>query len=174
MPVASVKSGAIFEKRLIEAYIAQHGKDPVSGEELGAADLIDLKCMAFPDEGFPLRLLMTPSLDYCSAATAYLHFDPSATGSLPERVGRPRSRDARAPSADDAGAAGAVDGAVPVRRGHTGDYEIDQGERRGSRRTEPGDGGCRRGVSGGGNRADGVGRPAASAGDPGTGGGSQG
>lgn len=59
MPVASVKSGAIFEKRLIEAYISQHGKDPVSGEELEAADLIDLKCMAFPDEVFPFRLLTT-------------------------------------------------------------------------------------------------------------------
>ncbi|KAL7266932.1 hypothetical protein RUND412_010502 [Rhizina undulata] len=42
-PVASVKSGSVFEKRLIEAYIAEHGKDPVTGEELTTADLIELK-----------------------------------------------------------------------------------------------------------------------------------
>lgn len=33
----------MFEKRLIEAYIAEHGKDPVNGEELTTDDLIDLK-----------------------------------------------------------------------------------------------------------------------------------
>ncbi|KAI5812116.1 WD40-repeat-containing domain protein [Pyronema omphalodes] len=42
-PVASSKSGTVFEKRLIEAYIAEHGKDPVTGEELSTADLIELK-----------------------------------------------------------------------------------------------------------------------------------
>ncbi|TGZ82975.1 putative cell cycle control protein [Ascodesmis nigricans] len=43
IPVASAKSGTVFEKRLIEAYIAEHGKDPVTGEELTTADLIELK-----------------------------------------------------------------------------------------------------------------------------------
>lgn len=43
MPVASAKSGTVFEKRLIEAYIAEHGKDPITGEELTASDLIELK-----------------------------------------------------------------------------------------------------------------------------------
>lgn len=33
----------MFEKRLIEAYIAEHHKDPVNGEELEVSDLIDLK-----------------------------------------------------------------------------------------------------------------------------------
>ncbi|KAI5807098.1 WD40-repeat-containing domain protein [Geopyxis carbonaria] len=42
-PVASSKSGTVFEKRLIEAYIAEHGKDPITGEELSTADLIELK-----------------------------------------------------------------------------------------------------------------------------------
>ncbi|KAA8899762.1 WD40-repeat-containing domain protein [Sphaerosporella brunnea] len=42
-PVASAKSGTVFEKRLIEAYIAEHGKDPLTGEELSMADLIELK-----------------------------------------------------------------------------------------------------------------------------------
>lgn len=42
-PVVSVKSGNVFEKRLIEKYIADHGKDPVTGEELTADDLIEVK-----------------------------------------------------------------------------------------------------------------------------------
>ncbi|KAH8153507.1 uncharacterized protein LAJ45_02320 [Morchella importuna] len=43
VPVASTKSGVVFEKRLIEAYIAEHGKDPVTGEDLTTADLVELK-----------------------------------------------------------------------------------------------------------------------------------
>ncbi|KAI6874679.1 cell cycle control protein, partial [Hortaea werneckii] len=44
-PVASRKSGVgnVFEKRLIEAYIAENGTDPVNGEELSPDDLVDLK-----------------------------------------------------------------------------------------------------------------------------------
>ncbi|KAF2421558.1 cell cycle control protein [Tothia fuscella] len=42
-PVASLKSGSIFEKRLIESYIADHGTDPVTGEDLTPSDLIELK-----------------------------------------------------------------------------------------------------------------------------------
>ncbi|MCJ1308959.1 hypothetical protein MMC25_002614 [Agyrium rufum] len=43
VPVVSVKSGNVFEKRLIEVYIAENGTDPVTNEELTTADLIDLK-----------------------------------------------------------------------------------------------------------------------------------
>lgn len=59
MPVASKKSGrsstikecnvvtkllgTIFEKRLIEAYIAENSTDPVTNEELTTDDLIDIK-----------------------------------------------------------------------------------------------------------------------------------
>ncbi|KAH0566102.1 hypothetical protein GP486_000493 [Trichoglossum hirsutum] len=35
--------GNVFEKRLIEAYIAENGKDPVTGEELTTDDIVDLK-----------------------------------------------------------------------------------------------------------------------------------
>lgn len=42
-PVASSKSGNVYEKRLIEAYITENHKDPVNGEELEITDLIDLK-----------------------------------------------------------------------------------------------------------------------------------
>ncbi|KAL4782239.1 WD40-repeat-containing domain protein [Aspergillus varians] len=43
VPVISPKSGSVFEKRLIEAYIAENGKDPVTGEELSTDDLIEVK-----------------------------------------------------------------------------------------------------------------------------------
>merc|ERR1711977_380799 len=43
LPVASRKSGNVFEKRLIESYIADNGKDPVTGEELTLEDLVELK-----------------------------------------------------------------------------------------------------------------------------------
>lgn len=42
-PVISRKSGAIFERRLIEEYIAAHGKDPVSDEDLTNNDLTPIK-----------------------------------------------------------------------------------------------------------------------------------
>ncbi|KAL6237246.1 hypothetical protein BDW75DRAFT_89320 [Aspergillus navahoensis] len=42
-PVVSPKSGSVFEKRLIETYIAENGKDPVNGEELSIEDLIEVK-----------------------------------------------------------------------------------------------------------------------------------
>lgn len=35
--------GNVFEKRLIEAYIAENGTDPVTGEDLTVDDLIELK-----------------------------------------------------------------------------------------------------------------------------------
>ncbi|EWC48146.1 hypothetical protein DRE_02250 [Drechslerella stenobrocha 248] len=43
VPTISSKSGHVFEKRLIEAYIQENGKDPVTGEDLGLDDLVDLK-----------------------------------------------------------------------------------------------------------------------------------
>ncbi|KAH7113793.1 WD40-repeat-containing domain protein [Dendryphion nanum] len=43
VPVASRKSGNVFEKRLIEAHIAEHHTDPVTGEDLSVDDLIELQ-----------------------------------------------------------------------------------------------------------------------------------
>ncbi|KAI4197285.1 MAG: hypothetical protein LQ350_006013 [Teloschistes chrysophthalmus] len=43
VPVASRKSGNVFEKRLIEAYIGENGKDPVTDEELSTDDLVELQ-----------------------------------------------------------------------------------------------------------------------------------
>lgn len=40
---SNIRAGSVFEKRLIEAYIAENGKDPVNGEDLTTDDLIDIK-----------------------------------------------------------------------------------------------------------------------------------
>ncbi|KAI0594862.1 cell cycle control protein [Biscogniauxia sp. FL1348] len=42
-PVVSKLSGAVFEKRLIEKYIQENGKDPVSGQDLTLDDLLLIK-----------------------------------------------------------------------------------------------------------------------------------
>ncbi|KAI2621044.1 WD40-repeat-containing domain protein [Xylaria nigripes] len=42
-PVVSKLSGSVFEKRLIEKYVEENGKDPVSGEELTLDDLLPIK-----------------------------------------------------------------------------------------------------------------------------------
>ncbi|CAO3597311.1 unnamed protein product [Absidia cylindrospora] len=42
-PVVSIKSGQLFERRFIEKYITDHGKDPINGEEMTADDLIEVK-----------------------------------------------------------------------------------------------------------------------------------
>ncbi|KCV70372.1 hypothetical protein H696_02706 [Fonticula alba] len=42
-PVLSPKSNAVFERRLIEKYIADRGTDPVNGEPLTVDELIDIK-----------------------------------------------------------------------------------------------------------------------------------
>lgn len=50
-PVVSRKSGLVYEKRLIETYISENGKDPVTNEELATDDLIAIKTSsrtAFP------------------------------------------------------------------------------------------------------------------------------
>lgn len=42
-PVVSKKSGQVYEKRLIEKYIGEHGKEPGTDEDLDKEDLLDLR-----------------------------------------------------------------------------------------------------------------------------------
>jgi hypothetical protein len=46
--VISAKSGQVYERRLIEKYIAENGTDPVSGEKLEEGDLITVKTSGCP------------------------------------------------------------------------------------------------------------------------------
>ncbi|KAI8994743.1 WD40-repeat-containing domain protein [Pilobolus umbonatus] len=61
-PVVSVKSGNIFEKRLIEKYITDNGKDPINGEELTVDDLIEIKTIPETVKPRPPLLSSVPSL----------------------------------------------------------------------------------------------------------------
>ncbi|KAG1448463.1 hypothetical protein G6F56_008935 [Rhizopus delemar] len=61
-PVVSIKSGSIFEKRLIEKYILEHGKDPVSNEEITTDDLIQVKTTLETVKPRPPKLASVPSL----------------------------------------------------------------------------------------------------------------
>jgi len=46
-PVVSPVSGCIYERRLIEKYITENGTDPMNGEKLNAAELVDIKSKVF-------------------------------------------------------------------------------------------------------------------------------
>lgn len=45
-PVVSPVSGAIFERRIIEKYLLENGVDPITGKELRAEELIEVKVPA--------------------------------------------------------------------------------------------------------------------------------
>ncbi|CAH8832170.1 unnamed protein product [Trichobilharzia szidati] len=46
-PVVSPRSGYIFERRLIEKYLAENGTDPIDQQPLAVEELIDVKTSAF-------------------------------------------------------------------------------------------------------------------------------
>lgn len=41
-PVVSVKSGHVYERRLIVKYIGENGTDPITGEALAESDLVSV------------------------------------------------------------------------------------------------------------------------------------
>jgi hypothetical protein len=46
-PVVSVKSGKVYERRLILKYITENGTDPITGDKLEESDLVVIKaCMS--------------------------------------------------------------------------------------------------------------------------------
>ena len=45
-PVVSPASGSVFERRLIEKYIADNGVDPINGKELTVEQLIEIKSIS--------------------------------------------------------------------------------------------------------------------------------
>lgn len=47
VPVVSRKSGLVYEQRLIQKYIDENGKDPVTGDSLELDDLIEIKASKY-------------------------------------------------------------------------------------------------------------------------------
>jgi len=46
-PVIAAPSGHVYEKRLIEKYIAENGTDPITGSKLETSDLIAVKASEY-------------------------------------------------------------------------------------------------------------------------------
>ncbi|CAO3667099.1 unnamed protein product [Umbelopsis ramanniana] len=61
-PVLSTKSGLVYEKRLILKQIGDTGKDPNTGEDLTAEDLIDIQSNPKTVKPRPPTLTSIPSL----------------------------------------------------------------------------------------------------------------
>ncbi|EXX73177.1 putative nuclear matrix protein NMP200 [Rhizophagus irregularis] len=61
-PVVSKKSGQVYEKRLILKYIADYGKDPITGEDTKEDDLLEIKASPKTVKPRPATLTSIPSL----------------------------------------------------------------------------------------------------------------
>ncbi|RIA79853.1 WD40-repeat-containing domain protein [Glomus cerebriforme] len=61
-PVVSKKTGQVYEKRLIIKYIADYGKDPITGEEITEDDLLEIKASPKTVKPRPATLTSIPSL----------------------------------------------------------------------------------------------------------------
>jgi pre-mRNA-processing factor 19 len=46
-PVVAVPSGHVYEKRLIEKYIAENGTDPITGGKLELSELVSVKASKY-------------------------------------------------------------------------------------------------------------------------------
>ncbi|PNY24662.1 Pre-mRNA-processing factor 19 [Tolypocladium capitatum] len=98
-PVVSKKSGVVYEKRLIEQYINEHGTEPSTGEALIAQDLLPIKSSAIVRPR-PPTLTSIPAL----LATFQNEWDTLAleTYNLKEQLARTREELATALYQNDA------------------------------------------------------------------------
>ncbi|KNC82295.1 hypothetical protein SARC_05414 [Sphaeroforma arctica JP610] len=60
-PVLNKVSGSVYERQLVEKYIAEHGKDPSSGKACTTEDLIDMN-LPTPLKPAPASITSVPSL----------------------------------------------------------------------------------------------------------------
>lgn len=86
MPVVSIKSGHLFEKRLVEQYITAHHKCPVTGEPLETDDLVAVKST------LPIYLLILYNIivsnGHRQTTTSILLIDSGVTHSISVRMGQ--------------------------------------------------------------------------------------
>ncbi|CAO1615177.1 unnamed protein product [Sympodiomycopsis kandeliae] len=62
VPLISVKSGLVYEARLIRRYIEESGKDPITGQELKEEDLVEVKTSPKTAAPRPPTLSSVPAL----------------------------------------------------------------------------------------------------------------
>ncbi|KAG8754234.1 hypothetical protein FRC14_005256 [Serendipita sp. 396] len=58
-PVVAQPSGHVYERRLIEKYIAENGADPITGGKLELSDIITVKAKAVADASSAMVLFTT-------------------------------------------------------------------------------------------------------------------
>ena len=70
-PCVSPSSNCVFERRLIEKYIAENGTDPISGEQISEEQLIDIKgkfrrgCTVYDALGYSCVVLLADFIFHC-------------------------------------------------------------------------------------------------------------
>ena len=74
-PVVARPSGNVYERRLIEKYIAENGTDPITGGKLEADDIIAVKASEFSSRFFSLQRMKCYQPNYQLEAVA----EPLAT-----------------------------------------------------------------------------------------------
>ena len=74
-PVVSPVSGSVFERRLIEKYIADNGVDPTNGKEITVDQLIEIKSIQFLKISLPvvIKLHFSPTNCEAQSTICYKH-----------------------------------------------------------------------------------------------------
>lgn len=89
-PVLSVKTGHVYERRLIEKYITESGVCPITGQSLSVSDLVSVKCkhsLAMEQQQWLTSWIVcecVTSQSNCSTQSSHCNFATSPFAFFPE------------------------------------------------------------------------------------------